>query len=447
VPVLDKGWDGCEALEPGSERTPVAGYNTKRNYRSTRSGGIRPLVRFLVFAGVVSTLVLGGLFFFARPVVVGAISDWGAENPTALKIPFVADLIRMDLGDDLTEPVDRNDTTPVTFMIAPGETTSQIGDALFEAGLIRSARAFVFESLQKDATSEFMAGRHTLTKSMTIDEMIVALTTSPVTPPTIEIRFREGLRIEQMVAKLEVIEANPTDPQAKLTLDVQRFYDLAKHPSAEVIARYPWLKVPEGGSLEGFLFPATWTVSPNITADELIGMLLDAFAANAPAGLLALKPDEIYAKVQIASLVETEAQVASERPLIAGVYVNRLNPAKWPTGLLDADPTLNYANDSMWLDSHPMSQWVEYVFWTRIQADHLGEVVFPGDLAGYNTYHYPGLPPSPICSPGLASLEAALAPNTSTGYLFFLAKNDKSGTHAFAKTQAEHDANARKYGY
>jgi UPF0755 protein len=74
-------------------------------------------------------------------------------------------------------------------------------------------------------------------------------------------------------------------------------------------------------------------------------------------------------------------------------------------------------------------------------------VVFPGNLAAYNTYHHAGLPPNPICSPSAASLVAALTPDTADGYLYFLAKNDGSHTHAFAKTQAEQDANAKKYGY
>jgi UPF0755 protein len=177
-------------------------------------------------------------------------------------------------------------------------------------------------------------------------------------------------------------------------------------------------------------------------------MLLDAFANNAPPELLKLPPDQIYQKVQIASLVETEAKVDSDRPLIAGVYGNRLNPKMWPTGLLDADPTLNYANDSVWLQSHAIENWVDYTFWNPIKTTvALSQVVFPGNLASYNTYHHAGLPPSPICSPGGPSLDAATQPDTADGYLYFLAKNDGSGTHAFAKTQAEQDANLKKYGY
>jgi len=101
------------------------------------------------------------------------------------------------------------------------------------------------------------------------------------------------------------------------------------------------------------LFPATYQVAPDTTPVELLRMLLDAFVSHAPPGLLALPPDQIYQTVQIASLVETEAKIDADRAPIAGVYVNRLNPKLWPTGLLDADPTLNYANDSVWLQDNP----------------------------------------------------------------------------------------------
>jgi UPF0755 protein len=206
--------------------------------------------------------------------------------------------------------------------------------------------------------------------------------------------------------------------------------------------------LPEGASLEGFLFPATYDVDPGITPIELLTMLLDAFVNHAPPGLLEETPDQIYRTVQLASLVETEAAVDSDRALIAGVYEDRLNPAMWPTGLLDSDPTLNYGNDSVWLRAHDVSAWIDYTFWDPIQTTvPLGQVVFPDDLAAFNTYHYAGLPPTPICSPGAASLVAAMAPDTTEGYLYFLAKNDGSGTHAFARTQAEQDANAKEYGY
>jgi UPF0755 protein len=422
--------------------------DTKRDYRKSRSGGRGDLLRFGLFAAIVGSLVVGGLYFVARPFIVNAIVDWAAENSTALQLPFVSQIVRGGLGTSLSQPIDATDSKAVVVVIDAGATPAQIGDQLVEAGLIRDARAFVFEAIEKNATQNFQLGRHVLTRAMTIDQIIVNLTSAPVAPPTVRITFREGLRIEQMVAELEYLEANPVDPTAPLTMNAAQFYDLATHPPDDLLAQYPWLKLPAGASLEGFLFPATYNVAPDTTPIQLIEMLLDAFASHAPPAMLQLPPDQIYQKVQLASLVETEAKLDSERALIAGVYVNRLNPKLWPTGLLDADPTLNYANDSVWLQSHPIASWVDYTFWNSIKTTvPYGQVVFPGNLAAYNTYHHAGLPPTPICSPGGPSLAAAMTPDTADGYLYFLAKNDGSGSHAFAKTQAEQDANLKKYGY
>ncbi|MGA3056604.1 MAG: endolytic transglycosylase MltG, partial [Candidatus Limnocylindrales bacterium] len=451
-PVIDTGWDDFvppTAEDVAAGRRP-ASLETQRDYRSGRSSGPGHVIRFAIFTLLLGGLVLGGLYFVARPIVVDGIVGWAAENPTALQVPFVADLVRGQLGSGLTEPVDAGDKTPIVVVIAAGETPKEIGDQLVKAGAIADARAFVFQAIQRDVTSEFQIGRHVVGKSLTVDETISILIQPPVAPPAVRLTFREGLRIEQMVALLELKEASPDDPTAPLTMNPSQFYQLAMNPPAELLASYPWLKLPAGASLEGFLFPATYDVAPDTTPAELLSMLLDAFASHAPPALLKLPPDQIYQKVNIASLVESEAKVDSDRPLIAGVYVNRLNPKMWPTGLLNANPTLNYANDSVWLQdpAHPIATWVNYTFWTSIKTSGaLSQVVFPGKLAGYNTYSHAGLPPGPICSPSAPSLLAAMSPNTADGYLYFLAKNDGSGTHAFAKTQAEQDANAKKYGH
>ena len=446
--VIDKGWD--DYIPPDAEETARRPDNSeaRRDYRKSRGSGSGRLLRFALFTAVLGGLVVGTLYYVARPIVVNGIVDWAAENPTALSLPFVSDVVRGALWSSISEPVDATDTKAVVVVIGTDATTREIADQLVGADLIKDQRAFVFESISRGVTTDFQAGRHVLSKSMTIDQIIAALTAPPVSSPTVRLTFREGLRIEQMVALLEYKEANPDDPTAPLKMNVNQFYELATHPPAEFVARYPWLKLPAGASLEGFLFPATYDVAPDITPDQLIGLLLDAFASHAPTPLFLLTPDQIYQKVQIAALVETEAKVDDDRALIAGVYVNRLNPKIWPTGLLDADPTLNYANDSVWLLSNPIDTWVGYTFWNPIKTTGaLSQVVFPGALAAYNTYHHAGLPPTPICSPSAASLVAAMNPDTAEGYLYFLAKNDGSGTHAFAKTQAEQDANLKKYGY
>jgi UPF0755 protein len=175
-------------------------------------------------------------------------------------------------------------------------------------------------------------------------------------------------------------------------------------------------------------------------------MMLDAFYQRVGADRLAVAKSRgltFHEVLTLASIVEREAIQDEERPLIAGVYQNRLTPKKWPTGLMQSDPTIFYVNDSLQLDKMKFADWTQYVFWAALKEQL--PVPLPPDLAGYNTYTHPGLPPGPICSPALASIDAALAPNTKTGYLFFIAKGDGTGTSAFAKTQAEHDKNVKKY--
>jgi len=385
-----------------------------------------------------------------RPLVVDGIVDWAAGNSTALQVPFVSDIVRGALWSHINTPTNADDGTGIVVIIGAGATPQSIAGQLSAAGVIDDKRAFIYESIARKADQNFQIGRHIVSKSMTMDKIIAALISKPVPPPPTRITFREGLRIEQMVAKLEVIEATPADPTAPLTMNVQQFYDLAMHPSQAFLSQYPWLKLPDGASLEGFLYPATYNVAPDTTPSQLLGMLVDGFVLNSPKELFKLPPEQIYKTVQIAALVEMEAKVDSDRPLIAGVYTNRLNPKIWPTALLNADPTLNYANDSVWLEdpANPIDTWVGYTFWVSIKTTGAySKVVFPGKLAGYNTYSHAGLPPTPICSPSAPSLAAAFKPDTTDGYLYFLAKNDGSGTHAFAKTQAEQSANAKKYGY
>jgi UPF0755 protein len=450
-PFVDTGWEDDDAAvaDASGKRSKAASVaDERRNYKASTAGGAGAVLRFALFTIVLASLVLGGLYFMARPAIYHAIADWGAENPTALKLPLVADIVRGELGTSLTRPVDATDSRDIVFEVQLGDTTAEIADALVQAGVISDPRAFVFESIERDETSYFISGRHLVTKAMTVDQIIDALTTPPVAAPTVRLLFREGLRVEQMVAEIENLEANPVDPGVRLTLDVAEYYHLVMNPPADLLAKYSWLKLPPGASLQGFLFPATYDVDPNITAAQLIGMQIDAFVAQAPPALFQLPADQIYQTVQIASLVELESVLDTDRPLVAGVYVNRLDSKKWPTGLLESNPTVNYANDSVWLQSNPMPSWVNYTFWLPVGGTTpLAQIVFPQNIAPYNTYRHPGLPPTPICSPGLASLAAAVQPDTADGYYYFLAKNDGSNGLVFAHTNAEQIANEKKYGY
>jgi len=139
--------------------------------------------------------------------------------------------------------------------------------------------------------------------------------------------------------------------------------------------------------------------------------------------------------------------VDEERPLIAGVYQNRLDGLNGVARILNADPTVTYATDTMALEDLPFEQWQEYFFW-KIPAGPLADVPVDPSLQGFQTYQVAGLIPSPISTPSLASIDAALKPNQKKGFLYFVLIPDTDpGKHAFAKTLAQHEENLRKYGY
>ncbi len=393
--------------------------------------------RFLVFALVLAAVVLGALgaaLTVLRPVVAGAVVDWASDNPTALGIPFVADLVREDLGQALTKPASE-DPGDVEFVVQSGDTASTIADRLAAEGLLTDARAFVFIATERQLTGDLEVGTYILRRNMTPQQLVTALLQAKEVAVTIQLR--EGLRLEQITAKLETLP---------ITMDVREFYELAKHPPATLLADYPWLKLPKGASLEGFLAPATYLVRPDIDPEDLIRKLLDRFYESVGAERLAVPKDRgltFYQLLTLASIVEREAVLEGERELIAGVYQNRLN--KKPR-ILNADPTVFYALDSVALGKLDFADWQTYSFWSPPGVGLAG-VEVPKELQGYQSYQVGGLPPGPICTPSVASIDAALHPNTETGYFYFLAVPDASGKHAFAKTLAEHNANKKKYGY
>jgi UPF0755 protein len=229
-------------------------------------------------------------------------------------------------------------------------------------------------------------------------------------------------------------------------MDVKAFYDEARKPPKSLLDDYPWLDLPKGASLEGFLAPATYRVLPDVTPDELIRQMLDRFYESVGPDRLKVAKDRgltFYQVLTLASIVEREAVLDEERPLIAGVYENRLDNAPF---ILNADPTVLYANDTMQLGALDFANWKDYAFWSP-PGGPLKEFVVPDALAGYQSYVVGGLPPGPICTPTVASIDAALEPDDKTGYFFFVAIPDSGGKHAFAKTYKEHQANLKKYGY
>lgn len=427
-----------EALPPGGRgRRPASPRSGGRPPQAPRAGsgfGLGGLVRFILFIGVLAGIVLVVALTVLRPVVAGAVVDWAAENPSALRLPFVADLVREDLGKAMTDPPSA-DPAQVEFTVLEGDTAASIAARLQEGGFLTDARAFVFISTEKNLADKLDAGTYILRKNMTPDQLVTALLVSRDIAVTIGLR--EGLRLEQITAKLQTLP---------LTMDVKAFYDEVKTPPKSLLDDYSWLDLPKGASLEGFLAPATYRVLPDVTPDELVRRMLDQFyEAVGPDRLNVPKARgmSFYQVLTLASIVEREAVLDDERPLIAGVYQNRLdnNPR-----ILNADPTVLYANDTMQLDKLRFEDWKTYSFWAP-PGGGLKEFQVPAELAGYQSYIVAGLPPGPICTPTVASINAALEPNDKAGYFYFVAIPDSGGKHAFAKTYKEHQANLKKYGY
>ena len=420
-----------------------------RGRRPNGASGFRlpGILKFLLFTGILAGLVLLLLLTALRPIVRAGVVGWAWDNPSSIgRFPFVADFVREDLGDALTAPAG-SDATETVFTVEAGDTIFTLAPRLVQGGYVTTERAFLYSALQSSLNEELSSGNFLLRGNMTPVEVADALVRARVTVTTIDITFREGLRIEQMTALLQTKESG-VDPQA--------FYDLATNPTAELLADYEWLNLPEGASLEGFLYPDTYEIvtstnggNTTVTdAEALIRRLLDRFLEVVGEERMAV-PDErgltFYEIVTLASIVEHEAIVAEERAVIAGVYQNRLDGLNGIAKILNADPTVTYAKDTMALAELPFEQWQGYFFW-KVPPSPLADFDVPQELQGYQTYQVGGLIPGPISTPSLASIEAALAPDQEEGYLYFVAIPDAQ-THAFAKTLAEHNANLREYGY
>ena len=219
------------------------------------------------------------------------------------------------------------------------------------------------------------------------------------------VTIREGLD-RFAIARLFAAEGFGREAEwDKLTGEAESIHDIA----------------PEAKSLEGYLFPDTYKFSPGTPPKTIVQEMTQNFRKHFGAEMnyitTGLTPHQT---VTLASIVETEAKLPEERPIVASVYLNRIRRHM----LLGADPTVIYALKLA-------NRWDGNIHKADLQID-----------SPYNTYRFPGLPPGPVASPGVASLRAAAAP-AKTSYLYFVARHD--GSHAFSSTIDEHNRNVQKY--
>jgi UPF0755 protein len=285
---------------------------------------------------------------------------------------------------------------PVSFTVPEGQSGGEVVSELADRGVIRCGGLVGRMLLRATGRSgDIQAGDYELTTNMTLDQAVEVLSTPPPALPTVDITIPEGYRLTQIADRA----------RGDLGISPDRFLELAMSGDYSLP---PYL--PSGSSsVEGFLFPKTYEfVKGEATADGLIRRMLDQFDTEAGALPWGNAKDlgvTDYEIVVIASMIEREASVASDRPKIAAVVYNRL--ARGMT--LGIDATLLYD------DPTPDGQ---------LSASDLEHD------SPYNTRINPGLPPTPIASPGLPSLRAALSP-ADVPYLYYVLCG-AGGRHRFS---------------
>jgi len=311
----------------------------------------------------------------------------------------------------------------VEFTIPPGTSSAGIANILEEHGLIRDALIFSYYLKYKDLGTGFQAGTYAMAPGIEIGEIIARLNAGDtVAEETIRVTIPEGYTVRQAVAAL-VAAGFSEEALLEVLNDPAQF---ALDSSGEQPMRAA--KIPENDQyrfpMEGYLFPETYEFPKDVTAYDALRRMaqeLDRKLGTLPEGWEAqLEKNGVtfHEMMTIASLVEREVVVDAERALVAGVIYNRLR-RDMP---LQIDATVQYLFDE--------------------QKDRLYEKDLRVE-SPYNTYLNAGLPPGPIASPGLASIEAALYPEPSE-YFFYVTKKDGTGEHFFGKTYEEHLQNIKK---
>ena len=300
----------------------------------------------------------------------------------------------------------RGYSEPEVFVeIPPGSSTASIAKRLVDAGVVRDARTFQVGLWISGRSRSLRAGEYRFDAPLHALDVIDKIARGDVYRR--RLTFREGLTISEMARVFEergfgnAADFRKAAGNASLILDLD----------------------PGATDLEGYLFPETYALPRGTTAAAVVTQMVDAFKnaltpeirSNATTAGLSVRQ-----LVTLASLVEKETGTASERPLVAAVYANRL---KIGMGM-QADPTVIYALQKAGTYTGNLRR-------DDLQFD-----------SPYNTYRYPGLPPGPIAAPGKASLEAAAKP-ADVDYLYFVSKND--GSHVFASSLEEHNRNVQTW--
>ena len=315
-----------------------------------------------------------------------------------------------------------SDDTAVTFTVEPGQSVAEVAGNLKARRLISDTELFRRYVQIKRLDAGIQAGTYTLRQTMTIPQIAIALQTAQA--PDQVVTIPEGKRLEEVAG----LVAQQTD------IDAADFLMMAQTGWREtaLTQEYAFLtEIPLTHTLEGFLFPDTYRVALNATAYDLIDRMLGNFARQVTPELRESYTAHgltLYEGITLAAIVEREAVIDAERPVIAGVFHNRLRDG-W---FLSSCPTVQYA-----LGYRPE----EDSWWKRFITFNDLEVASP-----YNTYRNLGLPPAPIANPGLEAIRSAAQPAETEFFFFMVECSREDGSHVFAVNEEEHMANFNRCG-
>lgn len=288
--------------------------------------------------------------------------------------------------------------------IPSGSSTSKIADILLDYGLIHNKLIFNYQVKSLKADGKLKAGHFVLNTGMDLKELIQNLSVSGKSENVVRFTIPEGYEIQQIAERLANNEI----------VDLDRFLELAQNKN-NFDSKFVFLKdLDDGQSLEGFLFPSTYEIYIGSKEEEVIEKMLAAFEKVYNKDIVPKMAEtdlNLNQIITLASIVEREGKVDAERPIMAGVFYNRLD-------------------QNMPLQSCAT---VQFILGERKEVLSTKDTQIPSP---YNTYINAGLPPGPIASPGEESLIAAVNP-ADVDYLFFVLTG-ADGSHTFTKTYEEH---------
>ena len=299
-------------------------------------------------------------------------------------------------------------TGELDFEIGEGESVSMICLRLEKQGLINDAELFRIYLIYTGRDRFLQSGQFRLDSSLSPVQLGEAL--MQANPREAVVTILPGWRIEEVGANIA---------SSGLAVTAEDFMIIAYEPSGGFLSLLPGAEI---SSLEGFLFPGSYTFPRETNLEQVINTILIEFSTQLENSLregFSRQGLSIYEGIILASIIEKEAVVDEEKPMIASVFYNRLNQGF----RLETDPTVQYA---LGYQGDSGTWWKSPLTLNDLKVE-----------SPYNTYMYSGLPPTPICNPDLNSLRAAAFPAESP-YLYFRAACDGSGRHNFAITFEEH---------